>query len=126
MHVGGELFNCEVFARLESSKGGDGCHFRAKVKAFELGSVEADGAIGHEFVGWTLYIQIGAEGSRRKRGTLWEIDADCGQERFEVFCGHRVTDKFDVDGSLFAARFIGAVEMSDGGADFYLGRSNDA
>jgi len=87
VHVRGELFNCEVFARLESSKSGDGGHFRAEVKAFQLGSVEADGAIGHEFVGWALYIQIGAEGSRRKRGALGRLTPIAGKNASRSFAG---------------------------------------
>src|ERR1700719_761309 len=126
MEIGGDFFDVQVVAGLYAGEHRDGGQFRAEIKADKLRVVNADSAVGDEFVGGTSDVEIGVQRAALKRSALGKIDAQSGKKGFEVFCGHVLAFELDVDLGGFASGFVRAAEMSSSAADLQSGRFKDA
>src|ERR1700719_4504714 len=122
MEIGGDFFDVQVVAGLYAGEHRDGGQFRAEIKADKLRVVNADSAVGDEFVGGTSDVEIGVQRAALKRSALGKIDAESGKKGFEVFCGHVLAFELDVDLGGFASGFVRAAEMGSGAADLQSGR----
>src|ERR1700731_3436368 len=126
MEIGGDFFDVQVVGGLYAGEHRDGGQFRAEIKADKRRVVNADGAVGDEFVGGTSDVEIGVQRAALKRSTFGKIDAESRKKVFDVLCGHVLAFELDVDLGGFASGFVGAAEMSSGAADFQSGRFEDA
>ncbi len=76
------------------------------------------------FVGRASEIEICVQRATFKCGALRKNDAQGGQERFKILCGHILAIKVDVEDSLLAD-LVRAVEMRCSSADLQRGRIED-
>src|ERR1019366_9644460 len=100
-------------------------HLRPEIESRKFRAEQTHVTGGDKFVGRTSKIEIRVQRATLKRGAFGKNDAEGGQERFKILCGHVLAIELDVEDGLLSG-LVGAVEMRCSIADLQRRRIEDA